>query len=216
MGVVTRRSNTGLKNGANSKETTQEASSSSSSSPSTSTDELDKMDSKSSSAGKSLKERGRITTSFYICVSSVLLLQYFSGLWSEQTIKSYIQSIVTSARTIGDMTVYTNDILKSTAAGEYLEWKEYASFATVVLLVFSIFYVFVGAPFMAGFWTGTRSRKQIIHRYMGLVWLAQYALAWTEFLTNYQNGASSSLMPHFIALNGKQRFHAELFLAQYF
>jgi len=79
--------------------------------------------------------------------------------------------------------------------------SEYLVAALTTSLVVSILYVLFIAPFMGGFWTGKRSTKHLIHRYMGLAYLTQYALAWVELTRNYDS-YEGSFLPATIALNG--------------
>ena len=72
----------------------------------------------------------------------------------------------------------------------------------ISVLLGCIFYVLVGAPLRAGLWTGQKSTKHMLHRYMGLFFLIQYSLAWVEFLTDYET-AKTTYFTHSITLNGR-------------
>jgi len=180
----------------------EDISSSASSSPSNSSVDLNSLDPKVSSRGKSLRDRSRIPASAYVTFGSILMLQYCSGVWAPETLKSYYSSVTISVETLGELLGYTRDLTRTAIDGEYREWTEYAKTATTVTVIFSLVYVFFLAPLRAGLWTGSRARKHIFHRYMGLLFLAQYFLAWIEIATNYEGGAESSFLPHFISVNG--------------
>jgi hypothetical protein len=141
----------------------------------------------------------------YIVYGSIIGLQYFGGMWSVDTPKSWYSSMTTSGASFYEWMGYTRDLTKSAVDGDYADWKEYATTGIISFFGLSLFYVFIIAPLMAGFWTGPKTKKHKFHRYMGLLYLLQYFLAWVEFLTNYTNGAAASYLPHFIALNGTLR-----------
>jgi hypothetical protein len=150
---------------------------------------------------KSLKERSAIPNSMYVVYGTIFSLQYFGGMWSLETPISWYSSMTTSAASFYEWMGYTRDLTKSAAEGEHHDWKEYATTGIIGLFGLSVFYVFVIAPLMAGSWNPT-TKKHKLHRYAGLTYLTQYFLAWVEFCTNYTDGAASSYLPHFIALNG--------------
>ena len=188
--------------------------SSASSSPSNSLADLTGIEPKeNTSRGKSLRDKSRIPSSAYVTFGSVLMLQYCSGMWAPETLKSYYSSLTTSAQTFAKLLGYTRDLTKTAIDGEYREWTEYAKTATMVAVVFSLVYVFFIAPFRAGLWTGARARKHKFHRYMGLMFLTQYFLAWVEFATNFEGGAATSFLPHFISLNGTYGSFSNCFCA---
>jgi hypothetical protein len=170
------------------------------SSTTSSSSDLKGMDLLTGSKGKSLADRSRIPPSAYVTYGSILLLQYFSGMWKLETLESWFSSIVTSAVTCRELLGYARDLTKSAYDGEYHAWTEYARTAVVLTVAMSLIYLFVVAPFKAGLWTGHKARKHKFHRYMGLLYLIQYFFAWVEFITNYSNG---SVLAHFVALNGK-------------
>jgi hypothetical protein len=149
----------------------------------------------------SLKERSRIPYSFYVSVSSTLLLQYCSGMWSMDTLKSLLNSYQESAKSAKDLVVQAYTVFANPT-----DSKQLAQTLLILACVLSLAYVFIIAPALAGVWTTPKARKHKIHRYMGLFFLVQYSLAWVEFLTNYvdKSGvAGSSYIPHAVALNGK-------------
>ena len=149
----------------------------------------------------SLKERSRIPYSFYVSVSSTILLQYCSGMWTMDTLYALLKSYTDSAKSSVDLVVQAYRTLSNPT-----DTKELAQTLIVLACVMSIAYVFVVAPARAGLWTMPKARKHKTHRYMGLFFLVQYSLAWVEFATNYvgANGmAGISYIPHAVALNGK-------------
>jgi hypothetical protein len=154
---------------------------------------------------KSLKERSRIPPSIYITGVTVLLLQYCSGLWKIETFQRWYNSMKTSAETTVEFMGFSRDLMQAAVKGEVSQPAELLKAAVVCALTLSLGYVFVWAPFRAGMWTGTKARKQMFHRYMGLLYLVMYFFAWVEFGTNYENGAQNSILPHFIAINGEWR-----------
>lgn len=170
---------------------------------SSSKDATHSLDKGVTSQGKSLKERSRIPASIYISTLSTLLLQYSAGLWRLETFTRWFDSIVTSLRTSSKFFADLRDSMQALSKGENDHPIELAKALIVTATALSLGYVFLWAPFRAGMWTGTRARKHKVHRYMGLAFLIQYALVWVEFGTNYENGTKNSVLPHFIAVNGK-------------
>ena len=155
------------------------------------------------SKGKSLKERGQIPYSFFVTLGTIFGLQYFSGMWRRETLDRWLSSLKESAITAASLLGYTRDLARTAVSeqADSIAWTEYARTSVTVLLCLCLFYVFVVAPARAGFWTGRKSRRHRIHRYMGLSYLAHYTLAWIEFFTNYEASRSSYLV-HIIAVNG--------------
>jgi len=157
------------------------------------------------SKGKSLKERSQIPYSFFVTFGTILGLEYCSGMWRVETLERWYSSLKESALTAGELMSYTRNLAKnavSSDASDTVEWAEYARTATVALFCLFLFFVFVVAPARAGFWTGRRARRHLIHRYMGISYLLHYALAWVEFFTNYEASRTSYLV-HIIAVNGE-------------
>lgn len=148
----------------------------------------------------SLKERSKIPFSFYISVSSAVLLQFCSGMWTMDTLLSLLRSYSESIKTTGDLVRSACDTLAHPT-----DAKEVAQTVFVLLGILSIAYVFLIAPAMAGLWSYPKARKHKTHRFMGLFFLAQYSLAWVEFFTNYKGSSGlggTSYIPHAVALNG--------------
>lgn len=151
---------------------------------------------------ESLAERGRVPYSFYVSVLVIGMLEGCSGMWQMDTLRSWWSSFTTSIRTVRDLLEYEKDLMQSIFEGDFREPKEYLQAAVVTVLAGSILWVLIGKPLSAGLWTGERSKKHKMHRYMGLFFLIQYGLAWVEFITNYKGAGEFSYIPHTVALNG--------------
>jgi hypothetical protein len=152
----------------------------------------------------SLQERGRIPTSFYVTLTCIFMLEACSGMYSLDTLQRWWSSVTTSTRTVYDYLEYLKQLMESAfVKGELRDQSEYISAAVVTAVVSSLVGIFIYAPFRAGVWTGKRASRHKVHRYMGLVFLIQYGLAWVEFLTAYDGGGILGLLPHSMALNGR-------------
>lgn len=152
---------------------------------------------------QSLEERSRVPLSFYVTVGTVLSLQYVAGYWTVDSLISWKDSMVFGAYQTRDALIYLRTLMESVAMGEPIDMKEVAVAVIATFLIASTLYVLIVAPLMAGFWTGPRTSRHKIHRYMGLAFLTQYFLAWVEFVSKYNDPtAEDSIIPHFIALNG--------------
>lgn len=158
---------------------------------------------------KSLQERSKIPNSFYVTFGTIVGLQYFSGMWRLETLQRWYISLKDSSFTVGALLVYTRDFLITALSKSNttttLHWTEYVQTTAIATMCLFLFFVFVVAPARAGFWTGRRARRHLIHRYMGISFLVHYALAWVEYFTNYEQSRSSYLI-HIVALNGKLLF----------
>jgi hypothetical protein len=150
-----------------------------------------------------LAERRKIPASLYVSLAVILGGQYFSGMWTVETPKIWLSSCITSAKKCWALLAFLRDFMQAAAAGEITDRTELAKVTIITLLVASILYVLIGAPLRAGFWTGRRSNRHLVHRYMGLAYLIQYGFAWVEYLTNYEDGFRLSFLTHTLALNGK-------------
>jgi hypothetical protein len=152
---------------------------------------------------KSLEERGKIPFTLYVVLANVAALQYAAGIWSLETLTDWRDSMVTAGYSARDALVYLRDMMESVYRGKVDDWKEVGFVSVVTLLIACTLYVLIVAPFRAGFWTGPRTSKHKIHRYMGMAYLIQYFAAWIEYY-RYSNdyGRKDSVLPHFIALNG--------------
>lgn len=149
-----------------------------------------------------LKQRGAIPPSICVSLTLIVLVQVFGGVFSLETLFSLHSSVTTSIKAVYDLLAYQRDLFQSIASGEQRETLEYViSFAWMIVLS-CIFYVLIYSPFRAGMWTGQRAKRHLVHRYMGLLFLTQYTLAWVEYLTNYEEAGRTTYFPHTIALNG--------------
>jgi hypothetical protein len=152
---------------------------------------------------KTLKDRSKIPVSLYITLGNIFALQYAAGIWKLETLTDYKNSMVAAGYTARDSLVYLRNLMEAVAAGNVDDWRELVFASIVSLLIASTLYVLIIAPFRAGFWTGPRTSKHKIHRYMGMAYLIQYFAAWIEFVRNYDDlNAKDSVLPHFIAING--------------
>lgn len=151
---------------------------------------------------ESLKDRGRIPSSFWVSLTLIVLLEGCSGMYKMETLRSWWSSFTTSIYTVRDLLEYEKDLMWSVVSGNLREPMEYLQAGIVTLLTGSILWVLVGKPMAAGLWTGQRAARHKIHRYMGLFFLTQYTLAWVEFITNYKGAGEFSFLPHTVALNG--------------
>ena len=152
---------------------------------------------------KSLTERSKIPNSFYVTVFGYLGMAYFGNVLRMETLNSWMNSMLLSADKVYGSLVYSQELAQSLVKGERRPLSEYVQVSFITLSVLALLYIFVWAPLRAGFWTGSRSGRHVIHRYMGLAYMAQYFLAWFEFSTNYEGTGRDSFLPMFIALNGK-------------
>eukprot|EP00977_Amphora_coffeiformis_P020334 scaffold8126_cov170-Amphora_coffeaeformis.AAC.8 len=174
-----------------------EATSSSAATTSNGTDSV-----KAAPSKKSLEERSKIPNSFYVTVVGYLAIAYFGNVFRMETLYSWMDSMLLSTDKVYGSLVYSQELAQSLVKGESRPLSEYVQVSFITLSVLSLLYIFVWAPFRAGFWTGSRSRRHVFHRYMGLAYMAQYFLAWFEFSTNYEESGKDSFLPMFIALNG--------------
>jgi len=180
----------------------------SSSSASTKTTTSNGMDAvKAAPSKKSLEERSKIPNSFYVTVFGYIAMAYFGNVFRMETLYSWMNSMLLSTDKVYASLVYSQELASSLVKGESRPVSEYVQVSFITLSVLSLLYIFVWAPFRAGFWTGSRSRRHVIHRYMGLAYMLQYFLAWFEFSTNYEESGKDSFLPMFIALNGMLHFN---------
>ena len=156
---------------------------------------------------QTLQERSAIPVTLYIIYGTIGILHYSAGFYQRETWERWWASMATSGTTLWKMLCYTGNLTQTLWNKDTEEvapeWQEYARTAVIFVILLSLFYVFVGAPLRAGFWTGRRAMKQHkLHRYAGLIYLAQYTCVWVEYFTDY-GAASRSYLPHCIALNGE-------------
>lgn len=167
-----------------------------------------------STASASLKDRSKTPNSFYVTLTVVLSAHYVLGIWSLRTIQNWKESMVHAGEATRDALVYLKNLMErvfvhvvggtsSTVDDQSPPgWKEVTTALVITTLICTTLYVLIGAPLRAGFWTGSRSTKHVVHRYMGMAYLIQYFAVWIEFVTNYEHHAADSVLPHFIAING--------------
>lgn len=151
--------------------------------------------------GKSLRDRSRVPASFYIAAACLFGSHIIIGFYSLETLVNWKESMVHAGCATRDGLVYIRTLMKSVYKGTVAEWSEVLTAAIFTCLIASTLTLLIGAPLRAGFWTGPRTRKHIVHRYMGMAFLIQYAAAWVEYITNYDH-AKDSVLLHFIAVNG--------------
>lgn len=151
---------------------------------------------------ESLQERGRVPSSLYVTLTWIFMLQACSGMYKLETLQKWWSSVTTSTHTVYEYLDYLKNLMNAAYMGELRDQNEYISAALVTAVVASLVGIFIYAPFRAGVWTGKRAKKHKVHRYMGLLFLVQYGLAWVQFLTSYDGGGSLGLLPHTMALNG--------------
>ena len=158
---------------------------------------------------RTLKERAKVPPGMLVSVLIVASLLYSSGF-----IANFATDIVPGL--YESLTFVVTDIQQSilsnfpfsklqdtSSLSENLSAYKILATSIVVAVLGSIFNVLLIKPFRAGMWTGTRARRHRIHRYMGLLYLLQYAAAWYEFIANYEGSGKKSYLPVTIALNGK-------------
>ena len=171
------------------------------------------------SRGKSIADRSRIPTSFVITMISILGFHFFSKSWNSTTFYSILKSFQISFHHLQQLVQYNHDLTQSlwlwimidNNKNEQVQqehvvvdvsWSEYMIAAMITLGIVWIIYVLFLAPlFYGGFWIGPRTKRHVLHRYMGLLYLIQYPLAWIELICNYET-AQHSYIPHLVALNG--------------
>eukprot|EP00591_Stephanopyxis_turris_P010306 CAMPEP_0195518584 /NCGR_PEP_ID=MMETSP0794_2-20130614/13258_1 /TAXON_ID=515487 /ORGANISM="Stephanopyxis turris, Strain CCMP 815" /LENGTH=452 /DNA_ID=CAMNT_0040647585 /DNA_START=16 /DNA_END=1371 /DNA_ORIENTATION=- len=158
----------------------------------------------------SLKARGRIPLGIYVTVGIVALILFSAGSTND------LQNVVLSLQnTISGCWVRMGSILleiinmsgfwcgsDDTCSAATSLFSLNAAWTIVVLgVVLAISYVLLYRPFRAGMWTGSRAKRHSVHRYMGLLYLIQYGIAWFDYITN-NDESSRSYLPNTIALNG--------------
>ena len=174
-------------------------------SDSTAEKDQDKMTANLRNRGRSLADRSKIPTSFIVSIVSVVWMHVFAGTFNGATLDSISGSYQTAMSQLRNLVTYCNYLTQSLLSGaeDGPEASEYMVTAVVTLAVAWVTYVLFLAPLWGGFWTGPRAKRHVIHRYMGLLYLMQYPLAWIELARSYDT-ARESYLPHLITLNGKQ------------
>ena len=157
---------------------------------------------------KSLKDRSKIPNSFYVTVVGFCSFAYFGNVLRVETLTSWVASMRLSMDKVYESLVYSQALAQTLVSSNQESRpsvSEYVQVSFITLSVLALLYIFVWAPLRAGFWTGSRSRRHVVHRYMGLAYMAQYFLAWFEFACHYEETGKDSFLPMFIALNGRRR-----------
>jgi hypothetical protein len=124
-----------------------------------------------------------------------------------ETVQSWYSSLKESTVTALRLMGYTRYLATTAVSGDSrsaagIEWTEYARTGSICFVCACLFYVFFVAPFVAGMWTGRKSRRHKFHRYMGLNYLIHYVFAWIELFTDY-GAAKNSHLCHLVAVIGK-------------
>lgn len=176
--------------------------------------------------GKSMSDRKQIPKSFYIILGTIVGIQYFSDTYSMKTVTSYINSMTSSYNYMKSITHYAiYDVLlggylnstNNNNTNDIINQYEYIKVILIGSLCISLFYIFFFAPYRAGFWTGRRTNRHKMHRYMGLLYLIHYGAAWLEYFSPNYNPIRGSYLCHFIAINGTLYFDFLFFvLRNYF
>lgn len=146
----------------------------------------------------------------YVVVGGTFLIHATSRLYTLENLQSYVSSLYHALLTIHGWLIEWREwcwtVVRdgpTAALSSFLRTPQDAVWTLLVTFVAaSMMIIFFIAPFRAGLWTGSRAKTHKLHRYMGLAFLIQYALAVIEFMTRYGSGAELSLLPHAIALNG--------------
>lgn len=133
-------------------------------------------------------------------------MHLFSGTYDLKSLESIGESFGTATDHLQKLLNYLQSLCESlfrldSTNQDRPPWSEYLVATVVTLSITWITYILFLAPLWNGFWTGPRASRHLVHRYMGLVYLIQYPLAWLEFARDYDS-ARNSYLPHLIALNG--------------
>lgn len=150
---------------------------------------------------KSLKDRAKVPGSLYLSMALVSTAHYCGDIWSPSVLQNWMDSMVDGGRITTKASQYLKGLTKDAMQGKIDSWYDFGRVCVFTGLVTALLYVLFVAPFRAGFWTGSRSSKHKMHRYMGLAYLIQYFVAWAQYIGNY-DAARQSYLSHFIALNG--------------
>lgn len=154
--------------------------------------------------GKSLKDRSKIPYSFAVTFGTILGLQYAAGVWSEESIRSWGDSLRQSSVRLVEMARYPMDLFLGGKYDKVTGWH-YGQTAFLAAFALFLFYVFFVAPAMKGLWTGSGNGKKsraMFHRYSGLTYLIHYVLAGVEMATLYESSGKTSLLTHIVAVIG--------------
>jgi hypothetical protein len=168
---------------------------------------------------RSLKDRGKIPTSFYLTGTLTLLLQYYCGIFASPSVSIILNSLISSCQRLSQISSDWSDLvlhflhIGQKGNEEHYTIKKYINTLTSLLLIGYILFILVLSPFKAGMWAGQKAKRHPMHRYGGLCFLILYGLAWVEYISNYHDDVSAdTLLPHVVGLNGmlkKCHFHIE-------
>lgn len=168
-----------------------------------------------------LQERAKIPPGIYLSTLLVVSFLYSSGFISNFSSNvvpgiwdslSYVATDV--QQKVGSYFDYFLNSKQTCFSPSNISWPWFQNImvsALVVTVIGSIYYLLMVKPFRAGMWTGARASRHRLHRYMGLLFLIQYSLAWYEFIVNYEGSAKASYLPVTIALNGRFTIRAFLY-----
>lgn len=148
-----------------------------------------------------LEDRSKAPSSLYLSLSLILTAHICGDIWSFRVVSNWAGAMLDAGKITVDILRYLGDLTNDALHGKVENWVEFGQVCIFTGLIASLLYVLLIAPLRAGFWTGSRSTKHKLHRYMGLAYLFQYYAAWAQYLANYE-AAKDSYLPHFIALNG--------------
>jgi len=170
---------------------------------------------------KSLKDRSKVPSSFYLSLVLLFLLQVTTGTYQiifqqfqeyTETLQQFLLS--SSCLSIQNSLLYSMNTIKTYIASfdpSQHTIAENIKMFLIGIFLSSIINIFFIAPFRAGMWTGQRAKKHKIHRYFGLLYLFQYGYGWVYFAKYYDQGYEHSLLPHMITLNGLVQVHSAYF-----
>lgn len=151
----------------------------------------------------SLREKSRIPVGMYLSFACILSLLYSSGIVTHfDVIMGGLSSSLHLSQGVQSTVQGIVDLFFGSACAAAC-WVERTQALLMTGVAGSVAYVLLYIPFRAGFWTGLRASRHKVHRYMGLSFLILYAVAWLEFVSDYEGGASRSFLPLAIALNGE-------------
>lgn len=171
----------------------------------TSTDPLivaDAANAKRYASRKTLAARSKIPYSMYSIAMLVIGAQWSGGVYSIEVMTSVANSWRTGGRFAYLYLAYIRNLSQAVATGHATAPKEIATAAFATVAVGCCLYVLIYVPLRAGMWTGKRARRHKMHRYLGLLFLTQYFLAWVEYICNYDEGGKDSYLSHFVGVNG--------------
>ena len=157
-----------------------------------------------------LRDRSKVPFGVYLSVGCVLSLLFSSGLVGKipnAMLNRFARSIYSVVDIVASLIVHIfasdEDLHVCAIAASYTAHGA-ITFAFAAASLSGLIFIFIWKPFMAGMWTGSKTKKHKIHRYCGLLFLIQYSFAWLEFVYDYEN-FKTSYLPLSVALNGKPK-----------